>query len=513
MTLSPKIYWALLLWIAGLKLLSQLPFIGRYGFHRDEFLYMALGEHPAFGYWSNPPLIGWISWLTQHTLGDALWATRLPALLGGSALVILAGLTARELGGGKYAQALAGLGICWCPAYLRSSHMFQPVIFDVLFWAGMSYFLVRYLGRRKASDILWFGALFGLGFLNKYNVVFLLLALAPVLLASPLRRVLWSAAAGKAALIAAAIILPNMIWQWLHDFPVVNHLSELAQSQLGNVRPSDFLFEQVLFNMPVSILWLSGLGWLLFSRQAASFRVVGYLYLAVIAIFLLLSGKSYYSMGIYPVLIAAGAVAWESWVRSTLVRVLLPVQIALTILPFFPLGVPVLRTDSLLAYCRWMAEDVGLDAPLRWEDGRVYSLPQDYADMLGWPELAATAARAMREVRPDERVLLYAENYGQAGAIDYYGRELGLPPAVSFADSYRLWAPPHTDATVLIYINDELGEDIGRLFEEVRLIGQVEDPLAREQGTGVYLCRQPREDLDRLWSAQVKEVRAGFGGD
>lgn len=505
-----RIYWTPLLVLALAKLLFHSFFIGRYGFHRDEFLYLALGDHPALGYWSNPPLIGWISWLTQHTLGDALWAIRLPAVLAGSVLLILTGWTVRELGGGKYAQALGGLGVFFSPVYLRTSHMFMPVIFDVLFWTGMTYFLVRYLRRRKNVDILWFGILFGLGFLNKYNVVFLLLALAPVLLISPLRRLLWSAAAGKAALVAVVIILPNLIWQYLHHFPAVTHLSELARHQLGNVTPFNFLAEQLLFTLPVAVLWLPGLGWLLFSGRAASFRPVGWLYLAVLAIFLFFSGKSYYTMGIYPVLLAAGAVGWEQWTAAPVARSAIPLFMITLLLPFLPLGVPVLKTDKMLAYCRWLAEDIGLEAPLRWEDGRVYALPQDYADMFGWQELAKAAGSAVRALPAGEYALLYAENYGQAGALNYYGPEMGLPTAVSFADSYRLWAPLHTPATVLIYVNNELGADIEALFRDIRLIGRIEHPLARERGTGVYLCRAPNGEFDAMWNRRVLEVQASF---
>jgi hypothetical protein len=505
---QPKIYWRPVLWLALSKMVFHLFFIERYGIHRDELLYLALGDHPDAGFWSTPPLTGWINWLTQHTLGDALWAIRLPALVAGCLLVILAGLMARELGGGRYAQWLAAAAVVVSPAYLRTSQMFMPVIFDILFWAGMTWILLRYLKTGRERYVLLFGAFWGLGFLNKYSVAFLLLALLPVLLISRHRRVLWSPAAAKAAGLALLIILPNLLWQYFNNFPVITHMSDLARYQLGNVRPVNFLSDQLLMNLPALLAWLPGLGWFLLASKARPFRLIGGLYLAVLLLFILLSGKSYYTLGIYPVLMAAGGVAWESRVSAWYTRLALPVAMVALLLPILPLGVPVLPMNQLLPYCSWMVEKAGIDGPMRWEDGRIHPVPQDYADMHGWKEIAQLAAQAYQQVPEGERVMIYGENYGQAGAVDYYGDQWGLPQAVSFADSYRLWLPEQPGVDGLIYINDELGQDVADLFGEVRLIGQVEHPLARERGTAVYLCRKPRRDLDKFWAERVAIVRA-----
>jgi len=504
-TNPPFYYWRPVTLLIIAKFGFHLAFLSRYGFQRDELLYQALGDHPAFGYWSNPPLIGWISWLTQHTLGDALWATRIPALLAGCGVLAVAVLIAREFGGGKYAQILTGFGVLVSPAYLRSSHLFQPVVFDILLWSLMSLFFVRYLRRGERRDILWFGLTFGLGFLNKYSVGFLLIALVPVLLFSSRRRVLWSKAAGEAALIALILILPNLIWQYSHDFPVWTHMQELAAYQLGNVTLTGFVLDQLLMNFPGLILWLGGLGWLLFNERAALFRPAAGLFISVILIFILFSGKSYYTLGIYPMLLAAGGVAWASWIKILAGRIFLPLAMLLLLLPILPLGVPVLKMDRLTSYCRYLI-DIGLDAPMRWENGRVYPLPQDYADMLGWTEIARLAAEAEDLTAAGEAVVIYGDNYGQAAAVDHYGSQWDLPRAISFADTYRLWLPEKLNAQTLIYINDELGPDLVELFEDIRLVGQVENPLARERGTGVYLCRNPRRDLQVFWDERVAMV-------
>lgn len=502
---TKKFFWPPVLGVAAVKLIFHLLYISRYGFHRDEFLYQALGRHPDFGFWSNPPLIGWMSWLTQHSLGSELWAMRLPSVLTGCALVLVAGLMAREMGGGRYAQLLAGLGILFSPAYLRSSHMFQPVVFDILFWSLMTLILLRYLNRQRPVYLYQFAVVFALGFLNKYSVVFLLLALVGVLLLSKHRQVLWSKHAGGAALLATSLLLPNLLWQFREGFPVVTHLSELAENQLGNVTVTNFLIDQIFMNFPGLILWLPGLWWLLRAKESTRFRLAGHLYLAVLLLFILLSGKSYYTLGLYPMLLSAGAVAWSEWASRFPVRTAIPALMLLLLLPILPLGVPVLPLKQLSKYCQSLI-NIGFEAPMRWEDGRIHPLPQDYADMLGWKEFAPLVAEAIRAVPEGTTALLYCENYGQAGAIDHYGHHWDLPPAVSFADSYRLWIPLDTGASALIYVNNELGEDVDALFDSVRLIGTISTPLAREYGTQVYLCEQPNGSFGELWRERVEMV-------
>ncbi len=502
-----KIHWPALLILAIAKIGLHAFALSSYGFHRDEFLYLALGRHPDWGYWSNPPFIGWLSWLVQHTLGDSLAATRLMPLIAGVILVIMAAVMAAEMGGRRYAQLLAGAAALLSPAYLRASGMFQPVIFDILFWTALTLLFIRYLRAGRQRPIILFGLFFGLGFLNKYSVIFLLLALFVVLLFSTHRKTLWSPAAGIAALIATVLIIPNLWWQVRYGFPVVTHMSELSRFQLVNVRPAAFLTDQLVMNFSGLFVWVPGLLFLLFSKKATNFRAAGWLYLAVLAIFLLLRGKSYYTLGIYPMLFAAGGLFWENQLRQIWLRMLLPGFMVLLILPLLPAGLPILSIDRELAYCRWLTQNTGLDMITRWEDGRQHPLPQDFADMLGWQELATLADEACQRVPPGEAVLLYAENYGQAGAIDRLGRAPELPPAVSFADSYRLWAPDTTTATALIYVNNELGEDVAKLFETIERIGTVTNELARENGTAVFLLRTPREPLGNLWSERVRQVK------
>lgn len=502
--MRPKLYWPLLLGLSAAKLALHLPAIGRYGFHRDELLYANLGAHPAWGYWSNPPLIGWISAATQGLLGDSVVALRVPALLAGLGILWLTLLMVRELGGGRWAQGLAGLGILVCPPFLRSAHLFQPVVFDLFWWTLLLWLVLRFLRSRERHLLLYFGLTFGLALLNKYAVGFLLLALVPALLLRPADREVFTLRhTGLAALLALVVVLPNLIWQVSQGFPVVSHLRELAESQLVNVTLPAFALDQLIFNFPAIWLWPLGLVW--YWRSAGGrYRVLAYWFIALLLLFVILRGKSYYTLGAYPLLFAGGARWWEAHAG----KVARGGAVAFALLMgglMLPISLPVYGLERMVDHCRGLAAR-GIEPPLRWEDGRIHALPQDYADMLGWPELAQLAVAAHAQVPAGAAVLLYAENYGQAAAVNHFTEGMGLPRAVSFSDAFRLWLPRTTNARYLIYINDELGPDVDSLFADIRLIGSIEHPYARERGTRVYLCQSPRADVGAFWRERVAMV-------
>lgn len=505
----PLIAWSWIAWIIAAKLSLHFFTNGNYSYHRDELLYLALGDHTDFGHWSTGPLMGWISWFTQTLIGDSPFAIRLLPTLLGSGLIVLAAAMARDLGGRKWGQFLAGLSILVSPIYLRASTLFQPVIFDIFLWTTFTFLLLRYLVSEKPKYIIAFGVAFGISLLNKYTPAFYLLALVPALLLTPHRHLLWKKETGIAALVALLIFLPNLLWQKAYHFPVIQHMEDLSTSQLANIKPGNFLLDQLLLNMPAMLLLFGGIVFF-FSARGKDFRLLGWLYLAVIFLFLVFKGKSYYSAGIYPVLLAGGAVAWEQWIRPHWGKAGLAALMLLSILPFLPLGVYILPLNKMVDYSTWLKNDIGLDGPLRWEDGIVHDLPQDYADMTGWEELAKIAQKAYQKADVPETTLLYADNYGQAGAVTLWGKKWGLPPCHSFSDNFRLWIDTEFQPTALIYINDELGKDVENLFRDIELIGSISTTYAREKGTGVYLCQNPVDNVAKFWHQRVAQVQASW---
>lgn len=504
-------FWVVLISIS--TLLIHLFTYNNLGFHRDEFLYLALGDHLAAGYWSNPPLIGIISFLSQLLPGDPLLTTRLFPAIAGSILVLLTGLISRELGGQVYAQVLACLSISFSLLILRGYSMLQPVPFDILCWTLILFWLLRYINARKPLYILLIGVTFGIGILNKYMVVFLAAGIFVAILFTQHRRLLISKYTWYAILIALLLFLPNLIWQFSHDFPVVRHMQELKDTQLVNVKRADILIDQLLMFTISSLVWIAGLIWLLFAKRSANFRVFGLIYLTVLAIFLIMRGKSYYMAGLYPFLFAAGGVTWERLIKTAGWRIAVTAIIIILSIPLIPGGIPVMSANDLSGYFARIPPKMGTESLLRWEDGRVHELPQDFADMLGWDELANIVIKATDTILDKDRIMIYAENYGQAGAIDHYGQSYGLPRVASFSDSYLLWAPDTISRSkdLFFYVNDELGSDIDSLFARIDSAGNIENPYAREFGTTVYLCREPRAGFSYFWAKRVKQVKDEAG--
>lgn len=509
-TPRPAFYWKALLPILLIKLILHLIANPRYGFHRDELLYMALGQHPDFGYWSVPPFIGILSWLTQHSLGVSVMAFRLLPTLTGIGLMLLVALIAREFGGGRWAQFMAALGVFVAPVYMRTSMLFQPVIFDIFFWTLAFYWIVRYLKEEKNQYLYLFFISLGFGLLNKYLIGFLLIAVILALLVSPLRGLFLKRKSWIGLALMTAIVLPNIWWQVRYDFPFLTHMRLLRTYQLENVSSIQFLIDQGIITLAAVFLWVPGLYWII--RKAPLYRLLAWVFLFTMAFMLVLQAKSYYSMGLFPVFIAAGAVHLETlWSKKAWQRWALPSLQLLLVLPLIPFGITLLSPQKMINYGKWASENLGLSSLRTWEDGEVYDLPQDYADMFGWEEMGDLIAEAWKKAEDPDYTLLYCDNYGQAGAAMRYAVPQGVVEPISFNGTYAIWAPAKTEAKALIYVNDELGEDIQNLFEDIQLIGQVEHPFAREKGTQVYLCQNPRTSFADFWSQRVRAVKARLG--
>ncbi|MEQ9437538.1 MAG: glycosyltransferase family 39 protein [Cyclobacteriaceae bacterium] len=499
-----------LIGLAIFNVAFHLVFYYTLEYHRDELLYFSLGQHPAVGYASVPPLIGWISGVVAAIFGYTEFAVRLvPALLGGAIVLLTAGI-ARELQGKSYAQVLAGVAVIFTPFAMRTFYLYQPVCFDVTFWTLLLYLILRYLNTGKGQYLIVLGVVSGVAMLNKYLVALLILILLLTLLLSSHRTAFRRKEMYQGLLAAFLIFLPNLIWQLVHGLPVIHHMQELNSTQLVHVAYGDFLSSQLLMPFAATLLTVPGLCYLLMHPQAKKYRLLGWTAVLVIVVLMLLRGKSYYTMGIFPMLIAAGAVFYENLIRITLLRWALPLLLLLLTLPLLPMGIPVYGPNGLVAYFNMLESEYGVDVGRRFEDGTIHSLPQDYADMIGWEELTAITRQAYAAIPPSEKGAIYCENYGQAGAISIIGKQYGLPQPMSFSDSFWYWVPDSLppDVTHLIYINDEMGEDVKAAFGQIKIVGKVSNIHAREHGTTVYLCSSPRESVNTLWQQALEHVRS-----
>ncbi len=489
---------------AAIKFFLHLAVINRYGYFRDELYYIVCSENLSWGYVDQPPLSIFILKLFRLVLGDSLPAIRLPAALAGAACVFLTGLLAREMGGGRFAQAFAALSALAVPLYFGIHKFFSMNAFETVFWPLVLWQLLRLFRKPFPAPLAdWglIGLVLGLGLLNKVSVLFLGAGLGAGLLLTKERRNMLTPGPYVCAALAGAIFAPHLIWQIQNEWPTLEFMENARNFKNTPVSPLEFLFGQILEVHPLlAPLWATGLGALLFSKRLAEFRFAGIVFLFLYAFFSVTRGKAYYLAPAYPPLFAAGAVFLAStglltvrkWIGWAFVAVL-TLAGAVTA----PMGLPLLPVRSYLAYQAWL----GL-APPADERGHTGALPQHFADMFGWEELANAVERAYRAL-PDadrETVALFGRNYGDAAAVEFFGRARGLPVPRSGHNNYFLRGPGQTDFTAALawgFREDELN----KYFSEVRpaATAACEFCPPERRRTVVFLCRGLKIPFAEAW--------------
>ena len=497
----------LILLLAFVKLV--LPFLlqsSYYEPHRDEFLYLSEGQHMAWGYMEVPPLLSVFAWLTHVLGGGMFWIKFWPSLFGALTFIVTAKIIV-SLGGKAFALLLAFLPFV-LGVYLRLHFLFQPNFLEVFFWTLMAYSIVRYIQTSQNKWLYVFGVSIGLGMLSKYSVAFFVISLLPGLLFTGQRKIFANKHLYIAATIALLIFLPTFLWEYRHHFPVITHMRELRQTQLQYVSPIGFLVDQLLMNLPCVFIWLAGLYFVGFSYKGKSYRSFAWAYVVVILLLLIFKGKNYYSLGVYPVLFAFGAYHLEQFVqnRSKVWRyafVLIPLLIGL---PLIPLTLPVARPQVLAAYF----EKIGAEksGALKWEDLQHHPLPQDFADMLSWEEVTQKVAKAYAQLNDNEKkeTVIFCDNYGLAGAVDFYRKKYQLPEPYSDNGSFLYWIPQPLHVSNIIVVTpdtQEMQHDFVKEFQSAQAIDSITNPYAREKGSLIILFKGASEKFNQYLQQQL----------
>jgi uncharacterized membrane protein YeaQ/YmgE (transglycosylase-associated protein family) len=474
-------------------------------------LYLALGKRLDWGFASVPPGIGFWSWFGDTVLGGSVWGIRLISTVFGTVTVLLTGLMAKEMlpkesTRGNYAMLIVGIAGLVCGAYLRPCMLFMPVVFDVFYWTLLCWLFLKYINTENAKWLLWFGVVTGIGLLNKYSILIFLFAMLPGLLFTHQRKIFTDKKFYIAVGLALLVFLPNILWQADHRFPVFRHMTELASTQFAHVTLGSFFGDQIRFFLPAVPVWLCGLYFLLFRKEAKQWRLFGWMYCMVLLVLLAFSAKSYYSLGAYPVLIAAGAAFLESVTtdRRKWIRYAIPVFMMLAGVASFPAALPIFSPEREAAFMKRVSTFPGLQGILRWEDGNYYALPQDYADMIGWEEIGEEAGKVWQSIQDKSGAAIYADSYGQAGAIEHFGKPYGVNEVLSFNESFQYWLPDSLPAHfhTLVYVNDELGDDMPGFFKQIDKVFELDMPLSRQHGDQIYLCTGPTPAFfDRIGTA------------
>jgi len=491
--------------IAAAKLVFHLLTANRYGIFRDEMYYLACTQHLAWGYVDQPPLVVFLGWVVRHTLGDSLLAIRLLPALAGAALVWMAGILAREMGGGRFAQALAALAVAMTPLYMIVDHWLTMNAFEPLIWMGCIWCVLRAMNSGEPRYWLWFGVIAGVGFQAKYSIVFFLLAVLAGVVLTPERRFLKSKYVWLGALAALVIFLPNFVWLAQHNFPFLELMHNIRMTGRDVVRgPVSFVLDQGLTMGPLTFpLWLLGLAWLFFGKSGRRYRVIGWTYVVLLAIFIALRGKNYYLAPIYAMVFAAGAVAFEKLtaVRARWGRWVYLGLVVLSGALLAPTVAPVLSPENFLHYIKALHLQAS-----KAENQPTGPLPQYFADEFGWEEMVREVARIYHSLPPDEqaRTAIFANDYGEAGAIDYFGPKYGLPPAISPHQNYWYWGPRNYTGDIVIVLGSD-GSGDREHFRSVEVAGRADTPYSRlDERYNIFLCRGLKWNLQEVWPSLKK---------
>lgn len=493
--------WAM---AAAAFLVFLLPgLLGTYGLFIDEYYYVSCAERPDWGYVDHPPGAPLALSVSRALLGEGLLALRLPVALLGASLVLGVGLLSRRLGADRWGQTMACLAVIAAPIYQLLFGVFAMNAFEVVLWFAVGWTLIE-IERRQAPRLwLLVGLLVGTALMFKHTSVLLAVALGAGLVVTPARRHLRGRHLWLGALLALALLAPNLLWQAAHGWPSLEFYRNADLNKNVETPVHIGFLLQVLVTGPGALpIWMLGLVFFLRRQGGLDLRHLAWLSI-VLLVLMLASQKSRPDRiaGMYPILLAAGGAmltrltaSRARWLRPTIVAVLVA-----TTLPLLPIGLPILPPALLARY----AASTGLVPQIEAGPGKASGLPQWFADRLGWEHLVDVVAAARDRLSPSERgeVVFFVPSYGHAGALEWHGKERGLEPVHCTHNSWFLWGPPARPVTVAIVVGNS-AEQLASIFEHVEPAGFYEHDhiMPWRNRTTVWIVRGPREPIDRMWS-------------
>ena len=479
---------------------------GGYGIFRDEYYYIACSRRLAAGYVDHPPLAIFLMAAGRTLFGATQFGIRVLPAVAHALTVALAGLMARRLGGRRTAVALAGLAVLLAPVIIGHTNIFQMNAFAHLFWALAAYLLVLIADRSRPGLWVLLGVVMGLGLLNKIDFLWFGAGLgAGLLLLKDWRRYLGTPWPYAAAAIALVMFSPFIIWNAAHAFPHLEFIKNASAGKYADLSRLDFLAGQALLLNPFNmILWVPGLLFLLFHREARRYRLLGIIYAAACLVLLANPhSKAEYLAPAYIMLFVAGGVALERWAgrgRRGWMPVSIAVLCVVTSLLMMPMAVPLLPVETYIKY----SAAVGMN-PDSAENLELSELPQFYADMFGWEELARDVSAVYLGLPEAEResTVILTRNYGEAGALEYYATKYALPPVICRHNSYWFWGYPKSGFQTVIALRGE-EQDHRQACGEVTLaaVHTCRYCMPYENNAPIYVCRDLRVTPAEIWKGE-----------
>lgn len=495
----------LILLLASIKFLFHLieNFIGGYGIFRDEYYYLACADHLSWGYVDHPPFSIFVLAAWKSIFGDSLFSIRFIPALAGGLTVFMTGIIVRKLEGGRTAIVIACLAVIAAPIMLAMNTLYSMNSIDILLWTMAAYILVLIIKDSKPIYWIVLGVIIGIGMLNKISMGWFAAGLAVAVMVSRQRSALKTVWPYLAALTALVIFSPYIIWNIAHDFAHLEFMHNAAAEKYAGITALDFLAGQFQMMLPVSaLIWIVGLYYMLFTRNGREYMMLGIIALVTVII-LVINGhsKPEYLSPALPMIFAAGAVFVERMIRRkylSRLKYALPVLIILPGIFIAPVATPCLPVDTFIKYSRTLGITGGT-----YEGLELAELPQFYADMFGWEELAKTVSRVYMSLPESEKTdaVALVNNYGKAGAIDYYRKKYDLPPAISGHNSYFLWGKGNANGNVIILVVSH-PERIAKYYEsyETADTTRCRYCIPYENNLPIYVCRGLKVPFDQIWN-------------
>ncbi len=499
--------WTVL--IAFFVIIAHVLVIRQYGYFRDELYYIACSDHPDFGYVDQPPFSLFLLKVVRLIGGDSLIAIRLLPALGAGLFVFMGGLFAFRLGGKSFAMTLAALAAAAPIGNFIVLHFYSMNFLDILFWQALILILIEIV--RKPDPRLWilFGFMAGVGLMNKISVLFPLFGMMVGLVMTKQRFELKRASFWAGMGIAGVIFLPYIIWNIANGMPTLEFMNNARTYKMTSVNPLEFFQGQILYNNPATLLlWLPGLCYFFFHPEGKRYRVIGWIFVSIYILMTVQQGKDYYLAGAYPVLFAGGAVLLGKVLEKRRLLWPKPVLVIFLLIPTLllcPMALPVLPVEKTVQYL----QSIGISgqAGERHEMGL---LPQHFADMHGWKEMAGVVIHVYEKLTPEEkeRCFIFLRNYGEAGAVDFWGKKHGLPEASCMHNSYWFWGPPDSAKDMGIIMGEsrdieESREDLLTHFDEVEYAATFQHRycMPYESSRHFFICRKMKKPfgLIELW--------------
>ncbi|PSB62140.1 hypothetical protein DSM107010_56100 [Chroococcidiopsis cubana SAG 39.79] len=496
--------FALLGALAVVKLLLHFFTNGHYGYFSDELYYIAAGEHLDWGFAEFPPLVAVIANISRWLLGDSLFAIRLFPAIAGALTVFLTGIIVRELGGGRFAQCLAAIAVILAPGYLFLQTVLTMNAFEPLLWMICAYIAILILKYEAPKLWLLAGLVIGIGLMNKFSIAFFAVSLLISFSITPARKLLFNRWLLLGCVIAIVICLPTVLWQSQHGWAFLEHQRE---SNLYEKKPFlqstlDLFLQQIILINPTALpIWLAGLYYYLFTRDGRKYRAFGWTYIVILGLFLFFEARYYYLFPIYPLFLGAGAIVFEQlfkhgkYLKSAFLSFLIAGGVILA-----PIGLPILPIEMAIGYSNFVYRPPTLAKDIKNQSEQA---PWHFRLMLGWEETVATVAAVYDRMTPSEQseCAILAWRYGDAGAIDFWGRNYNLPKAISGHTGYYFWGPKEYSGELVLSVGGNLSF-LKQRFDSVEQVATVthEESVGIKSNLPIYQCRGIKKPLNELWS-------------